>query len=456
MIFAHIAKDKRGTSLIETVVSLALFSFLIAIVNVAFNNLLSSSLHSKQNLSIVSIANEQMEIARNLPYASIGTDTGEGPAYGILNSSQVIIKDNVRYTVKIAVNAIDDPFDEKSFDESGSDLIPFDYKQITLEVNCEGCQEKNKIVLSSVVSPKLQEQHGVTGTLKVSVISAAGTPVDGAEVKMTNNSAATPSTTTKITPPNGRVDFLGLTPAVNAYRIEVSKAGFSSAQTYPLADTPFTPTHPDITIVADTVVTETLKIDQLSTLTIRTTTAACGTAPAGTITFKVFNDDKIGTNPDTFQYQRDDIQLSTDGNITIPNIRWGIYSISLAGNDYSITSTLPNLPVTLPPGANNEVTLVLEKASSPGKDILCRPHGKGANFKHFSQLMKLRPDIGRALRLQRTLLAPFQFINHAHRVNIYRKGSWNPPPLTPALLLISSHLNGTHKTNQTWETTFIP
>ena len=351
----------KGTSLLEAIISLALFGFLLAVVNVAFNNLLASSVQSQRNLSTVSIANEQMEIVRNLSYSDIGI-VGNLEVPGVLTQTQTIIKDNVRYTVKIAVNAVDDPFDQQLSEGGDGDSVPFDYKQIRLEVNCEGCPAKSKAVLSSIISPKLQEQEGISGTLSVAVLDALGVPVSGAEVRLTYNSA-TPSTTIKTTAGNGRADFLGLTPAVNAYHIEVSKTEFSSAQTYPLMGNPFTPLSDltDVTILADQVISKTFQIDRLATLTIHTKTSACSTAPDGTITLKVSNDDKIGTKPDTFQYSPTEFTMSTDGDLPLSNLKWGIYSISITGASpqHSITSAMPNLPVTLPPGANNEVTLVL-------------------------------------------------------------------------------------------------
>ena len=112
-----------------------------------------------------------MEIVRNLSYSNIGI-VGSLEAPGVLTQTQTIIKDNVRYTVKIAVNAVDDPFDQQLSEGGDGDSVPFDYKQIRLEVNCEGCPAKSKAVLSSIISPKLQEQEGISGTLSVAVLDA--------------------------------------------------------------------------------------------------------------------------------------------------------------------------------------------------------------------------------------------------------------------------------------------
>lgn len=135
----------KGFTFIEVVVSVALL--LVVIVSAYHGYAMVSKVvaHSHFRMTAADLANEQFELIKNMPYASVGT-VGGTPS-GIVLASQVLSRGGVSYAVLITVQNVNDPFDGMV------EGFPADYKLIEVSIACETCQNFNPIVITGRVAP---------------------------------------------------------------------------------------------------------------------------------------------------------------------------------------------------------------------------------------------------------------------------------------------------------------
>lgn len=139
----------RGFTLIEALVLV----FLIMVVAVTFFSVFSSGtkgiIDSKKKLAAAEVANEKMEVARNLDYGDIGTTAGT--VQGILPDYEAVSRNSGTYYVFISVQYFDDPNDGTGGgDSTGAD----DYKKVRIKASWEDdINSNNSVVLVSNFSP---------------------------------------------------------------------------------------------------------------------------------------------------------------------------------------------------------------------------------------------------------------------------------------------------------------
>jgi hypothetical protein len=75
------------------------------------------------------LAQEKIEVVRNMPYENIGTVGGIPP--GVLPQTETVTINNLAFEIKTTIVYIDDPFDGLSPD----DLLPTDYKRVSIEIS---------------------------------------------------------------------------------------------------------------------------------------------------------------------------------------------------------------------------------------------------------------------------------------------------------------------------------
>src|SRR5690606_13925038 len=96
---------------------------------------------NRARISAKHLAQEKMELIRNLPYDEIGTQGGI-PS-GSLLQNESIQQNGLNFNVKTDIIYIDDPFDDTSPD----DLLPTDYKRVRVDVSWGGITpSRNPIV----------------------------------------------------------------------------------------------------------------------------------------------------------------------------------------------------------------------------------------------------------------------------------------------------------------------
>ena len=131
-----------------------------------------------------------------------------------------------------------------------------------------GTKTKQITLVSDYAPPGLETTVG-GGTLQISVVNAVGAPVAGATVVITNASTTPTVNLTTFSDATGTVYLPGAATSTQ-YAVTVSKAGYSTAQTYARTITNQNPTPGYLTVVQNTTTTATFAIDQLGTLTLST------------------------------------------------------------------------------------------------------------------------------------------------------------------------------------------
>jgi prepilin-type N-terminal cleavage/methylation domain-containing protein len=142
---------EEGFTLIELVVGVAIFLVFALGAYQGFRSVFASVsyLHFKSLAS--DLANEQFEIVKNLPYASVGIVNGD-PA-GVMPASQIIVRDRISFTSEMFIDNIDDPFDGTAT-SSPADVFPNDYKRVEVKISCDTCKNFTPIYVTSFIAPK--------------------------------------------------------------------------------------------------------------------------------------------------------------------------------------------------------------------------------------------------------------------------------------------------------------
>jgi type II secretory pathway pseudopilin PulG len=256
---------KKGFSLIEAIVGIALMLVVFVGLLGAFRMAVQIVGVSKARVGAVALANEQMESIRNLPYEEIGT-VGGIPS-GNIPQSETFLLNGVNYTRRVLIQYVDDPADgEGANDENG---ITTDYKRVRVEVRWEARHSADPVVLVSDIAPKGIETNAGGGTLKINVFDASVQPVASADVHIENNSTDPVVSVDVFTNSQGRVVFPGAQ-ASGSYEITITKTGYSTAQTYDTTAENVDPRPAHLTIIEGETTEASFSIDLLSSKTVET------------------------------------------------------------------------------------------------------------------------------------------------------------------------------------------
>ena len=221
--------SRRAFSLIEVVVGIAVFLIVTLGIYQGYVALLSAVRTSRFKVTATALANEQLEIIRNLPYADVGISGGL--PNGKILENQVISRDGVEFNIEATIRNIDDPFDG-TIGGDPNDLSPADYKLVELEISCPSCDNFSPLRFTSHVAPRNLETASTNGALFVRVFDANGQPIQGADVHIENNQAIPPFVINDTTNNKGILQIVDAPPCDEAYEITVSKTGYSEEKTY--------------------------------------------------------------------------------------------------------------------------------------------------------------------------------------------------------------------------------
>src|SRR3990172_4926235 len=248
----------QGQILLSILIAIAVFSIL---VNALFTLIAASfdlvSLN-KTRITARHLAQEKMELIRNLAYEDVGTVGGIPD--GIIEQEEIVRRNDLNYTVKTDISYVDDPFNG-----AGADT---DYKRVRIEASWEGlaASRKNPIILiSDVAIGTLVDVEG--GGLVIQVFDASGAPVPQAEVTIVANGINPPVNLTVLTNSDGRVVRPGATPCIECYQITVTKEGHSTNRTYSTGEVA-NPLKPHVSVFQDNVTQVSFAIDRETTLNI--------------------------------------------------------------------------------------------------------------------------------------------------------------------------------------------
>ncbi len=274
----------------------------ISIVVVAFFGLFISLVHStviaKRRAVALTLATNQMEYLKSLPYDSLAVQGGSIVAASPLPATKTQTINGVKYTITTSISYVDDAYDgcgsypdQATMEKycrnypppSGApslDANPADYKVANVAVT-----DTSGTRLASVdtqISARVSETASTTGALFVTVIDPSGTPVSDATVTVTNTTTSPQVNVGDSTDSNGMSIFYGLPPDSTAdYTITATKGGYSSITTI-AANGSLQPTYPKQAILTQQASYVTLKIGQMGTNSlIVETTNTSGTPISG-------------------------------------------------------------------------------------------------------------------------------------------------------------------------------
>lgn len=127
----------RGFTLLETLVGSAIFLLIALSAYKAFGVLMDAISSSQAKTAATALANEKLEIVRNLSYDDVGIVAGL-PA-GKIARTENVTKDGYSFTVQSTIRSIDDPFDG-TIEGTPADSSPADYKLVDLDITCSNCK----------------------------------------------------------------------------------------------------------------------------------------------------------------------------------------------------------------------------------------------------------------------------------------------------------------------------
>lgn len=258
----------RGFTLIEVIVGTALM--LIIFIGIYEMILFSFKMvaQSKARITATALANEKIELARNLSYNQVGT-VGGIPS-GSIPENETDVLNGITYTVKTTVVYIDDPFDNLF----PADPLPWDYKRVKVAVSWGGFLTGDVSLLTDV-APQGIETTGSGGVISVLVFNANGQPIPQADVHVENASSSPPINVHYETDNQGRLYVPGAPACNNCYKITATKTDYSADRTYAVGEQIHgaflaTPLKPFLSVIEGKLSEISFSIDQLATKNVQT------------------------------------------------------------------------------------------------------------------------------------------------------------------------------------------
>ncbi len=333
-------KTKKGFTFIESLV----FLFIFSLITITFYQVITVGsnliLVSKNKLGAIALANEKMEIIRNLKYNDVGVVGGA--CAGTIPQNEEVTENGRKYHVHTLAIYVDDPFDG-TLKGNPNDLAYEDYKmvQITVSWNKDNVINKGSVSLTSQFVPTgLETINPEDGILSINVFSdqAGGAAVAGTTVQISNPDLS--FNESRQTDTTGNVMIVGAKQSIQKYRIVVSKNGYESVSTFPpFPVSAFKPVDVDASVVASSL--NVINIIENKVANIKITTIDHLDNPVANINFTLLGGRKIGTDatdPSKFIYNLDVTdKTDSNGEKKFNSISPGQYIFALASTETNYT-----------------------------------------------------------------------------------------------------------------------
>lgn len=257
-----------GLTLVEVLVGAAILLIIFVSIFTVVRLGIRLTAQAKARFTATALANQKLEIARNLPYNQVGT-VGGIPAGSILET-ETVIRNKISYTIKTTAIYIDDPFDNLFPDDS----LAWDYKRIKVKVSWSDFLG-GQIFLQTDIAPRGIETTGGGGIISILVFDANGQPIPQADIHIENNAVLPPIDVSYQTDNQGRL-FVPAAPACNdCYKITTTKADCSSERTYAVGEQVrgvalLNPVKLFLSVIEGQLSEISFSIDRLATKTIQT------------------------------------------------------------------------------------------------------------------------------------------------------------------------------------------
>ena len=342
---------KQGFLLIEALTVLFIFS----LITVTFYSVFSVGIryiqNSKNRLGALAIANEKIEIIRNLKYDDIGTDGGA--IAGNIPQDQDVSQNASQYHVHTDVVYVDDPFDGIGF----ADLVWFeDYKKVTIVVSWGSGETSGEVKLvSRFVPPGKEVPHIGDGILSINIFSdqPGGVGIPDAKVQIYNPD--TGINTYGMTDASGNITFMGsnVTDSIQKYQLAITKSGYETVMTMPpYPESLYNPIDVHASVVTGSMNVKDIVQNELANIEVSSVNYLSEAISDASL--HLVGGRKLGTmaiDPFTPVYSfDDDITTNSEGKEVLSSVSPGEYNVSLSGStadDYEIINTAETAPFLL-------------------------------------------------------------------------------------------------------------
>lgn len=366
----NIAKNVKGKSgagftLVEILVATGVIAILAVIVGQIYFFVIGQVTFYREQTVIANLANQHLEVARNLPYAQLGT-IGGNPSGNLANQSNPIAAtaNGIPYQIYYSISFVDDPADGTVL--GGNDATPSDYKQVKLYIRNTQTNQITSFLTNMV--PEKDDGSITGGALFIQVFDAMGNPVQGATIQIQNTVVNPTINLTRTSDSSGNWIETGLPDSVNSYHVIVTKNGYSSEQTYPVSVANPNPVKSDATITQNQTTQISFSIDKVSNLTLRTLNQSCGVLPSVGISLR--GSKFTSTSPLVYKFNNT-YTSDNQGNIIFNNIEWDTYFPKATGSTYVIYGISPMPNINASPSLSTTYDLIMgPKPASKQSSIL--------------------------------------------------------------------------------------
>lgn len=353
-------KNKSGFSILEVVSAVFIFSIVTITMYGSFSAGLKSLAQSKHRVAAAELANEKMEIIRNMNYDDIGTQGGV-PS-GSLPQNKTVWKSNQKFNVHTFIRYNNDPFDDEE-EGTPEDEVPADYKEVKVEVTWTGIERGRGVKAVSKFVPDGAETNVGGGTFRLNVLDGSGAGISTVGVDIVNNDSNPPVDINTYTDTYGSVLLTGMPPGDRNFQITVSKDDndYESVTTLPpYPDTSFEPTDVHASVIEGQLNTKAIIIDRLSDLHIFSRNIydeafldADFNLSGGRVIGK-----EIESGNDVTNYNESHSTGAT-GDTNVADIPPGKYNITLNESGYTLIGSDVTFPLALEPNQSRDVNLII-------------------------------------------------------------------------------------------------
>ncbi len=348
---------QKGFSFIDVITGIAILSISVLTLYSLYNFSLKVLWENKARVTGSQIANQKMELIKNLPYSQVGL-VGGIPA-GPIFPNEAINRNGIDYTVNTSIIYIDDPFDG-TLNGSPNDLLNTDYKRVRISISWPTRLSYKPIIFLTDISPNGLESNVGGGTISLTVFNANGEPVSQANVHIENN-VVTPAVDFETTTNDqGKIILPGAPPSINNYNISVTKTNYSSDSTVETSVDNPSPTKPPLSVFENEVTSASFSIDLVSNINVQVidqNSFNLGSIPVMIKGAKIIGTDGAG-NP-IYKY---DQNFTTDnlGQITLTNLEWDSYTLTVpTSTSFNLGGSNPSQPLNLLPNTTQNIILTL-------------------------------------------------------------------------------------------------
>ncbi|MFA6047197.1 MAG: prepilin-type N-terminal cleavage/methylation domain-containing protein [Parcubacteria group bacterium] len=267
-----VKKIKKNNSSGFTLIEALVFLFIFVLITITFYQVFTLGtkyiIDSKNRLGAITLANERMEMVRNLSYANIGTVNGT--ISGNIPQKQDVMENGRTYSIKTEVVYVQDPLDGVA----PADVAFEDYKKVTIIVSWNSSQNGSGEVrlTSRFVPPGLEVANPGDGILSINVFSdqPGGTGISNSTVHVVNTQ--TGLDTTLETDSAGSLMLMGnkVTESIQKYEITVSKSDYETVATMPpYPDSPYNPVNTHASVAIGSINVANIVQNKLSNLKVK-------------------------------------------------------------------------------------------------------------------------------------------------------------------------------------------